>query len=151
MKETLYYDSGNLDFPVYDIGKAKIGVGVCFDYMFPEVWRTLALKGAQIFCLPTNLALPYCMEVMKTRSLENGCFSISTNRIGTERGQTFTGGSQIVGTRMEVLQKAGNLNEEIGIMEIDLTKADDKMVTKYNHLIKDRRTKFYKNFMRKSE
>lgn len=144
LKETLYFDKGNLGFKVFNIGKAKIGIGICFDYMFPEVWRTLALKGAQIFCLPTNLVLPYCMEVMKIRSLENGCFSISTNRVGFERGQKFTGGSQIIGPRMEILAKAGRNKKEVKVVKINVSKANNKMITKYNDLLKDRRPKFYK-------
>lgn len=143
LRETLYFDKGNLGFKVFNIGKVKMGIGVCFDYMFPEVWRTLALKGAQIFCLPTNLVLPYCMEVMKTRSLENGCFSISANRVGFERGQKFTGGSQIIGPRMETLAKASQ-REEVKVIEIDVKRANNKMVTPYNDLLKDRRPEFYK-------
>lgn len=144
LKETLYFDKGNLGFEVFNIGKAMVGIGVCFDYMFPEAWRTLTLKGAQIFCLPTNLVLPYCMEVMKTRSLENSCFSISTNRVGFERGQKFTGGSQIIGPRMEVLAKAGRNKEEVKVIKINVSRANNKKVTKYNDVLKDRRPEFYK-------
>ena len=52
----------------------KIGMMICFDWIFPEVARSLALKGAEIICHPSNLVLPHCPKAMKIRSLENRVF-----------------------------------------------------------------------------
>jgi predicted amidohydrolase len=45
-EETLWFTPGNRGFQVWDIGQAKVGLLVCFDWFYPEAARTLALKGA---------------------------------------------------------------------------------------------------------
>ncbi|MGH7255869.1 MAG: nitrilase-related carbon-nitrogen hydrolase, partial [Nitrospirales bacterium] len=83
-EETLLFTPGDTGFQVWDIGSAKVGVMVCFDWFYPESARTLALKGADILCHPSNLVLPYCPDAMVTRCLENRVFAITANRIGSE-------------------------------------------------------------------
>ncbi|MFQ6091953.1 MAG: nitrilase-related carbon-nitrogen hydrolase, partial [bacterium] len=80
--EPKWFEKGDTPFRVHDIGLARVGVLICFDWIFPEAARTLALRGADIICHPSNLVLPYCQKAMVTRSLENGLFSITCNRIG---------------------------------------------------------------------
>jgi len=83
-EEKQWFSPGDTPFEVYDIGIAKIGVMICFDWFFPEVVRILSLKGAEIICHPANLILPYCQDAMITRCLENRVFAITCNRIGVE-------------------------------------------------------------------
>ena len=120
---------------------------ICFDWQFPESARTLALKGAQIICHPSNLVLPWCQQAMKTRSLENRVFSITSNRVGIEynNGETmeFTGNSQILGTKGEVLLQLDEKNEGIGTIIIDPNLALDKSVNPLNDVFKDRRREMY--------
>ncbi len=146
-EEKFWFTPGDLPFQVWDVGTAKIGVMICFDWIFPEAARTLALRGAEIICHPSNLVLPYCQNAMITRCLDNRVFAITANRIGTEeRGGkklTFTGASQIVGTKGEVLYRATKDREEIAVVEIDPNLAHDKMVTPNNHIFNDRRPEMY--------
>ena len=86
----------------------KVGLMICFDWYYPESARTLALKGAEIICHPSNLVLPHCPDAMVTRCLENRVFAITANRIGTEaRGGkpplTFIGNSEVVTPRGKIL------------------------------------------------
>lgn len=83
-EEKRWFSPGNTPFEVYDIGVTKIGMMVCFDWIFPEVMRILSLKGAEIICHPANLVLPYCQDAMITRCLENQVFAITANRTGVE-------------------------------------------------------------------
>ena len=83
-EEKQWFSPGDTPFEVYDIGIAKIGMMVCFDWVFPEVVRILSLKGAEIICHPANLVLPYCQDAMITRCLENRVFAITCNRTGVE-------------------------------------------------------------------
>jgi predicted amidohydrolase len=62
----------------------KIGLMVCFDWVFPEVARSLALQGTDILCHPSNLVLAYCQQAMLTRCIENGVFAVTCNRFGSE-------------------------------------------------------------------
>ena len=51
-EEMLHFSPGDTGFPVFDIGQARVGVMVCFDWFYPESARTLALKGADLIaCL----------------------------------------------------------------------------------------------------
>ena len=104
--------------------------------------------GADIICHPANLVLPNCQKAMGTHSLENGVFSATANRIGIEaRGGkdalTFTGGSQILDNKGEVLARLGNDMTGISVKEIDVGKARDKAITPHNDRFKDRRPQLY--------
>ncbi len=147
-KEKLWFTPGNKKLQVHNINGMKIGIMICFDWIFPEVSRTLALIGAQIIAHPSNLVIPYCQQAMTTRCLENRVFAVTANRIGNEkRGRddfTFTGGSQITSFDGKILSSASKDKTSVDIVEIDITKANNKMINKYNDVLKDRRGEFYK-------
>ncbi len=142
-KEKLWFTPGDKPLFVYDIKGLRIGVMVCFDWIFPEVSRTLALKGAQVIAHPVNLVMPYCQQAMITRCLENRLFAVTANRIGNEkRGEddfTFTGGSQITSFDGKILSSGSKDKPFVDVVEIDEKHADNKMINKYNDVLKDRR------------
>jgi predicted amidohydrolase len=146
-KEKLWFSPGDKPLKVYAINDLKIGVMICFDWIFPEVCRTLALKGAQIIAHPSNLVMPYCQNAMVTRCLENRLFAVTANRIGNERRGndefTFTGASQITATDGKILSCAPKNMQHISVVVIDEKLADNKMINEYNDIIKDRRSDFY--------
>ena len=147
-EETLFFAPGDTGFRVWDIGIAKIGMLICFDWFYPEAARTLALQGADILCHPSNLVLPHCPDAMITRCLENGVFSITANRIGVEqRGDKkplrYIGQSEIVTPKGDVLCRASTDKEEIRFAEIDPSQARIKSLNRYNDLFKDRRPALY--------
>jgi len=146
-EETLWFTPGDGEFPVFDIGSCRLGVMICFDWYFPEAARVLALKGAQVIGHPANLVLPYCQEAMKTRCLENRVFAVTCNRTGTEnrdgKSLTYTGKSQVVNFRSEVLLRAGEAEETVGIVAFDPAQALDKAINLHNDLFRDRRPSFY--------
>ncbi len=153
-REKLFFRAGSKTFPVVKLDEAKIGMMVCFDWFFPEVTRVLALGGAQVVCHPANLVLPWCQEAMKTRAIENRVFCVTANRIGTEKSGpmslTFTGRSQVVSPRGEVLASVGERSEAVKIVEIDPAEALDKHVTPNNDLFEDRRVSLYRAITRKA-
>jgi predicted amidohydrolase len=147
--EKLWFSPGNKEPEVSDIGSAKVGMMICFDWIFPEVARILALKEAEILCHPSNLILPhYCQNAMITRCVENGVFAITANRTGTEeKGNqrvSFTGNSQITDPKGNVLAKADEHQEGVWTTEIDPALARDKKLTPRNHLFDDRRMEIYR-------
>jgi len=141
------FEPGNLGFPVFDLGEAKIGMMVCFDWIFPESARSLALAGAEIICHPANLVLPYCPSAAITRALENHVYYLLSDRIGAEqnRGEElrFIGQSRIVNTKGKILASLGE-EEALITAEIDPSLAGDKHVTPRNHLFHDRRPDCYR-------
>ena len=144
--EPKWFTPGDTGFEVCDIGLARVGMMICFDWIFPEVARTLALKGADIICHPSNLMLPYCQKAMITRSIENGVFAITCNRIGAEEGDgerlEFTGMSQITDPKGNVLAMASTDKEEAQVVEIDPLEAREKRVGQ-NSIFQERRTDLY--------
>lgn len=111
------------DFPVVDLGWGKVGMQICYEIGFPEGARILALKGADILVYPSAFgkARFYAWDLAtRSRALENGCFLIASNRVGTEKGETtFAGRSRITNPKGEILSEAGEDNEVI-LADIDL-------------------------------
>jgi len=145
--EKEYFDPGDTPLAPVEVRGAKIGLMVCFDWAFPEVARVLALKGADILCHPSNLVLPVCQQAMMTRSLENGVFSVTANRLGSDirpRGTLeFTGRSQVVTPKGECIYRAREDREDLYLAEMDMSLARDKLMTDRNHLFEDRRPAYY--------
>ena len=116
---------------------------ICFDWMFPEVCRTLSLQGMQVLAHPANLVMPYCQSAMVTRCLENRIFAITANRVGQEnRGDddfTFTGGSQVIGYDGKVYSSAPKDISSVSIIEIDEIQANNKKINEFNDLFEERR------------
>jgi predicted amidohydrolase len=146
-REKELFEPGDEGLQVSEIAGAKLGVMICFDWIFPELARTLALRGAQILCHPSNLVLSYCQKAMFARAVENGIFTITANRVGTEnragRELVFTGGSQILSPKGELLAQAGKETIEARVVDINPLSALGKNITPTNHLFQDRRPAFY--------
>ena len=152
-EEKNWFARGNSAYRVYRVGEARVGVMICYDWMFPEVSRVLGLIGADIIAHPANLVMPWGQTGMVTRSLENGVFSITANRIGTEgpggdHSYTFTGKSQILDTRGQVIEQAGEDTEEVRVAEIDPTAARKKLFGPINDFYADRRVELYGKIIR---
>jgi predicted amidohydrolase len=148
-KEKLWFSPGNHQLSIIEINNVKLGVMICFDWIFPEVARTLAIKGADIIAHPSNLVLPYCQKAMITRCLENRVYAITANRIGEEnRGNDyfmFTGNSQITAYNGEVISSAPVNKVFADFVNIDIIQARNKKLNDLNDIFKDRRQELYFN------
>lgn len=152
-EETLHFTPGDSGFPVWTLadraGRSyRLGVMVCFDWLFPESARTLALAGADVIAHPSNLVLPHCPDAMPVRALENGVFTATANRIGTEsngrESLTFIGRSRICSPRAAVLADAPRAEEGVFSTEIDPHEARAaRRINAYNHRFDDRRPDLY--------
>lgn len=147
-REKLIFDPGNTGFRVFRWRGTKIGMMICFDWIFPEAARTLALLGCQIICHPANLVLPYCQKAMITRSIENHVFCATANRVGWEDNAghrlVFTGRSQIVDPDGRCLIRMGYSEEAVRIVKIDPKLSDTKTVGGLNDIFADRRRTRYR-------
>lgn len=146
-RERLFFAPGDLGFPVFDLPFGKVGMMICFDWIFPESARTLALKGAQLIAHPSNLVMPYCPDAMITRCLENRVFTATANRVGEEdRGGMklrYIGKSEIVSPRGEILHRLDETDAGVAMADIDLTTASNKQINEYNDLFNERRVENY--------
>jgi predicted amidohydrolase len=145
--EKRIFDPGEEGFQVVEGPNCRLGVMICFDWIFPESARSLALLGADVICHPANLVLPFCQNAMVTRCLENRVFAITANRVGREaragRDLSFTGMSQVVDPSGRISARSGSADEESRAVEIDTNLARDKMVTESNDVLGDRRPGLY--------
>jgi predicted amidohydrolase len=144
MNEKDHFAPGNLGLPVFDLGFCRVGMLVCFDWFFPEVWRVMALQGADVICHPSNLVLPgLAQKGVPVHALTNRLFVVTCNRIGSEGDLQFTGLSLIADPRGEVLAQASQQGTEVLMQGIDIAQARDKGITPRNHLFHDRRPDAY--------
>ncbi|MCX7025936.1 MAG: hypothetical protein NT061_00285 [Spirochaetes bacterium] len=146
-KEKLFFSPGDTGFKVFDFRNAKIGIAICFDWFFPESFRTLALKGADIVAHSSNLVLPYCQRADFAAAVQNKVFIATANRVGTEQREaealTFTGGSVLVSPKGEYLLEGPREKEAVLSADIDPAAARVKRLNPWNDALDDRRPEFY--------
>lgn len=153
-EENLFFEPGNLGFPVFRTPLGRIGTFICYDGWFPESYRLCALQGADIVCIPTNwvpipgqvkgreaMANILCMAAAHANSL----FVAAADRIGVERGQPFIGQSIIVSyTGWPIGGPASSDREEMIRAEANLADARRKRNwNEFNQVLRDRRTDVY--------
>lgn len=153
-EENLYFEQGNLGYPVFNTPIGRIGTFICYDGWFPESYRLCALQGADIVCIPTNwvpipgqdpkrevMANILCMAAAHSNSM----FVAAADRVGIERGQPFNGRSLIVSyTGWPIGGPASADQEEIIYAEANLADARRKRNwNEYNQVLRDRRTDVY--------
>ncbi len=143
MNEKDIFEEGKGGLDIYKINGYRIGMQICFDYLFSDAWRVLAQKGADIIAHPSNLVTYNAFKVVPALAIMNKVFIASTNRIGTERDLTFAGRSFLCNPSGEIISEANPQNEEILFSEIDPKDARNKMITERNHVFEDRRPERY--------
>jgi 5-aminopentanamidase len=115
--------------PVFDTPLGRIGIEICYDLRFPEVTRTLALKGADMVAHPTNFPMAAKIQtelITVARAAENRIYLLTANRVGKERRGEFCGWSQIVDPYGTRLAEADEREEKLLVGEVDVEKARDK-------------------------
>ena len=154
-REKLFFEQGDGPFKLYNIRGMNLGILICWDWIFPEATRSLAIQGMDILAHSTNLVLSFCQTAMITRSIENQIFTITSNRIGIETNGEhslhFKGHSQVTSPDGKRLVQASTDKEEIHLVEIDIAQARNKWLSDRNHIFKDRRPEMYSTLIEKKE
>jgi predicted amidohydrolase len=143
MNEKDIFQKGDAGFPVFDLGGFKIGMMICFDYLFPEPWRLMAQQGADLICHPSNLLTMNAHRCLPGLSLMNRIYIATANRFGTERSITFSGLSVLSDPLGNTIAMASPHKSEIISTEIDTELSRNKMITMRNHVFDDRRPEIY--------
>jgi N-carbamoylputrescine amidase len=153
-EENLYFEPGDLGFPVFHTAIGRIGMAICYDGWFPETFRLAALQGADIVCVPTNwVPIPGQSEgreamaniLAMAAAHSNSIYIACADRVGTERGQSFEGQSLIVSfTGWPVAGPASRDKEEILVAEVALGEARRaRNWNAFNQVLRDRRSDLY--------
>jgi predicted amidohydrolase len=120
MREDRFFRAGNATLAV-DTSVGRIGVAICYDLRFPELFRRLALDGADVICLSAQWPKPRqepWRTLLKARAIENQVFMVATNCCGMQGNIDFFGMSMIVSPRGEVLAEGGEEPCEV-LVELD--------------------------------
>jgi deaminated glutathione amidase len=104
----------------------ELGLSICYDLRFPELFRILAVRGARVIALPAAFTLPTTRDhwetLVKARAIENQAFVIAANQIGPHPGGMRSGGrSMIVDPWGVVLAQAPD-GEGYIVAELDLAR-----------------------------
>ncbi len=102
----------------------KIGLSICYDLRFPELYRALAKKGAEILMVPSAFTQPtgraHWEVLLRARAVENTCFVVAPAQTGKHGPSRKTyGHSMIIDPWGQILVNAGT-NPGMAISEIDL-------------------------------
>ena len=114
--------TGGDSHAVIDLNGTTCGSQICFELEFPEGSRALAKQGAEVIFMPNGNMRPYGnvhYVLTQARAIENQCFVITCNRVGTGHGGEFVGESLVVSPSGEIIKKLG-FSEEIAHLTIDL-------------------------------
>jgi len=94
----------------------RLGIAICYDLRFPELFRKLALEGAEILCMPAEWPKPrqeHWRTLLRARAIENQMFVVATNCCGIQGKLDFFGMSLLIDPRGEVLAEGGENNIEL--------------------------------------
>lgn len=123
ISESKQFQSGN-DPVLADVDGLGLGMSVCYDLRFPELYRGYSKAGAQILSVPssfTSVTGELHWEVLlRARAVENQCFVLAPNQIGVGAGGIASfGHSMVVSPWGQVLAKGSAHEEEIVLSDLD--------------------------------
>ena len=151
--EKFYFRPGNLGYPVFDLGVARIGVYICYDRHFPEGARALGLNGAEIVFNPSATVAGLSEYLWKleqpAHAVANGYFIGAINRVGVEPPWNigeFYGSSYFCDPRGQIVAQASRDKDEVLTADLDLDMIGE--VRKTWQFFRDRRPDMYEALVR---
>lgn len=139
-----WFAFGERGCPVVETDLGRIGLLICFDGRIPEIFRSMAMQGAEVIVDMANFfAMDQADMWGPARSYENGVWLVAATKAGYERSIYYPGGSMIVDPKGRVLSKVPYDTHGMAVSDIDLDAASDKSIYAANDKIADRRPETY--------
>ncbi|MBC8182217.1 hypothetical protein H8E88_13990 [candidate division KSB1 bacterium] len=107
---------------IIPIGEFRVGLMICYDLRFPEIARSLALKGADVFVLCSAWPFPrltHWETLIRARAIENQAYFVAANRVGSVGRIAFCGSSRIIDPYGVVVSSAAENREELIVGKIN--------------------------------
>lgn len=153
--EKKYFEVGDLGFGVFESQGLKIGMALCNDRRWPEVYRALSLQGADLVVLGYNTPMdvpgwheePHTkMEThllsLRAGAYQNAVWVAAAGKSNEEDGVYMIGGSAIASPSGEIVARAQSDEDEVIITQIDLDYAQSFRDSVFN-FAEHRRPEFY--------
>lgn len=131
--EKRYFEVGDLGFPTFKTQDARIGMCICNDRRWPETFRVMALRGAEVFMLgyntptrnihhpePAHLREFHHRLSLESAAYQNAAWVMAAAKSGAEDGFAMIGGSAIVSPTGEIVAKAASEEDEVITYNCDL-------------------------------
>jgi predicted amidohydrolase len=154
--EKMYFEDGNLGFGVWDAFRTKVGMAICNDRRWPESYRVMALKGAELVVLGYNTPaqLPdwpdqnghrvfHHLVCMQAAAYQNGIWIVATAKAGQEEGVDMLGHSCIIAPSGDLVALSQSLGDELITYRCDLDLAP--YYKKFFDFEANRRPQHYRN------
>jgi len=81
-------------------GGVGLGMSICYDIRFPELFRLLTVRGAEVIAIPSAFTLATTRDhwevLVRARAIENQCFVIAPNQIGVHPPGDRSGGRSLI-------------------------------------------------------
>jgi predicted amidohydrolase len=111
------------DITCVETSLAKIGISICYDLRFPELYREQSSRGAELLCVPAAFTQKTGRDhwhlLARSRAVENQCFLIAANQVGEHAaGSVSYGHSLIVDPWGQVLAEASDSENGVIIADI---------------------------------
>lgn len=146
--EKFYFKPGDLGYPVFDLGFAKVGVYICYDRHFPEGARELGLNGAEIVFNPSATVAGLSEYLWKieqpAHAVANQYYVGAINRVGVEAPWNigeFYGQSYFCDPRGQIIAQAARDKDEVVVADLDLGMIEE--VRRVWQFLRDRRPESY--------
>jgi omega-amidase len=98
MNEDQHLGAGE-EAPILHTAWGDLALAICYDLRFPELFRRYALEGARAIVMPSEWPvqrIEHWRTLVRARAIENQCFMVACNRVGSDRANTFGGYSVVV-------------------------------------------------------
>lgn len=142
-KESDHNTAGD-EIVLADTELGRLGFAICYDLRFGEMFRLMALKGAQVIFIPSSFTMntgkDHWEALLRARAIENGVYIVAPNQIGKKSNMIAYGKSMVIDPWGEVIAKAGDRQCSI-LAEIDLDYEDT--VRQQIPSLENRRTDMY--------
>jgi len=139
-----WFAFGEKGCPVVETDLGRIGLLICFDGRIPEIFRAMAMQGAEVIVDMANFfAMDQADMWGPARAYENGVWLVAATKAGYERSIYYPGGSMIVDPKGRVISKVPYDTHGMAVADVDLDAASDKSIYAANDKIADRRPETY--------
>jgi deaminated glutathione amidase len=128
------YEESAIEEPGHEIVTTSardvpLGMSICYDLRFPELYRVLAVRGARVLLVPSAFTLATTRDhwelLLRARAIENQAFVVAPNQIGEHAPGYQSGGRSMIIDPWGLVLATAHDEETIAVADLDLQRQDD--------------------------